>query len=359
MGRRLFASTAVAAALGAGAVGGGIMASPSEEPAEPTDQTDEQFVTSDIATANVERRTLTQSKEFNAGVSYGNTFDLPISATGTITKRPDKDAVVEPGQELLRIDNKPVFLAEGVMPMYRELQRTPDVVVKGQKYMRGYDVAHLQQFLLNAGFDADGKMTMTGDFDPNTEKAVKAWQKSVGLAATGRVDRSQLIIHPEAVRIDSELRIGAMFSSLTVSAVDQTLTFNVASRDRSLVAVDGTVDISTSDGTDVTGTVTSLERSIDDQGNSVVKATVRPDQPLPAVTTTAVATATDTLADDVLAVPVRALLAVSQGGFAVELATPGADGGGRLVRVEVGSVADGWAEISGEIEAGTSVVTSQ
>lgn len=359
MRRKLFASTAMAVALGTSAVGGVIMASQGDEPTESTPEADAPVVSSDLATGEVERRTLTQSKEFNSAVAYGETFALPIAASGTVTRRPEKGSIIEPGQELLRIDNKPVFLAKGVMPMYREMKKTLDVPVKGQKYMRGYDVAHLQQFLLAAGFDENGKMTVTGDFDPATEKAVKAWQKSVGLAETGRVDRSQLIIHPNAVRVDSEMRIGSSFESLTVSAVDQTLTFNVASRDRGLIAINGDVDVSASDGTTVTGTVTALERSIDDQGNSVIKATVQPDQPLPVEVTTAVVTVTDVLAEDAIAVPVRALLAVSQGGFAVELVTPGADGGGRLVRVEVGAVADGWAEVAGEIEPGTQIVTAQ
>jgi hypothetical protein len=64
----------------------------------------------------------------------------------------------------------------------------------------------------------------------------------------------------------------------------------------------------------------------------------------------------DDRAVDVLAVPVSALLALSEGGYAVEV-DDGA-GGTTLVGVEVGMYADGWVEItSPQIEAGIRVVT--
>ena len=59
-------------------------------------------------------------------------------------------------------------------------------------------------------------------------------------------------------------------------------------------------------------------------------------------------------AEDVLAVPVTALLALAEGGYAVEV---GEEAGTRLVPVNVGSYADGYAEIEGEgIAAGDRVV---
>ena len=59
---------------------------------------------------------------------------------------------------------------------------------------------------------------------------------------------------------------------------------------------------------------------------------------------------------DVLAVPVSALLALSEGGYAVEI-DDGA-GGTALVGVEAGMYADGWVEVtSAQLEAGMRVVT--
>jgi hypothetical protein len=54
------------------------------------------------------------------------------------------------------------------------------------------------------------------------------------------------------------------------------------------------------------------------------------------------------------AVPVAALLALAEGGYALEVA---AGGGPQLVPVEVGTYADGWVGVSGDgIEPGVEVV---
>jgi multidrug efflux pump subunit AcrA (membrane-fusion protein) len=55
----------------------------------------------------------------------------------------------------------------------------------------------------------------------------------------------------------------------------------------------------------------------------------------------------------VLAVPVRALLALSEGGYAVETVRNGVR---KLVAVELGAFADGYVEISGRVQPGTKVV---
>ncbi len=58
----------------------------------------------------------------------------------------------------------------------------------------------------------------------------------------------------------------------------------------------------------------------------------------------------------VLTVPVRALLALSEGGYAVEVA--GRNGGSRLVGVELGVFADGYVEVTGRLRPGNRVVVA-
>ena len=55
-----------------------------------------------------------------------------------------------------------------------------------------------------------------------------------------------------------------------------------------------------------------------------------------------------------LAVPVEALLALAEGGYAVEVSD--GDGTTHLVGVELGVFADGLVEITGDVEAGDQVV---
>jgi len=59
-------------------------------------------------------------------------------------------------------------------------------------------------------------------------------------------------------------------------------------------------------------------------------------------------------AEDVLTVPIKALLARQGGGFAVQLA-----GSGRIVPVEPGLYADDLVEVEGELEVGDTVVTAR
>jgi hypothetical protein len=61
-------------------------------------------------------------------------------------------------------------------------------------------------------------------------------------------------------------------------------------------------------------------------------------------------------AQHVLAVPVRALLALAEGGYAVEVQRNGTR---TLVGVETGAFADGWVEVTGRLQAGDRVVVAQ
>jgi hypothetical protein len=61
--------------------------------------------------------------------------------------------------------------------------------------------------------------------------------------------------------------------------------------------------------------------------------------------------------EDATAVPVIALLALREGGYAVQVVDDTQAEGYRLVPVEVGTIADEWAQVGGEgIEAGVEVV---
>ena len=65
---------------------------------------------------------------------------------------------------------------------------------------------------------------------------------------------------------------------------------------------------------------------------------------------------TTVAAEGVLAVPVEAVLALAEGGYALEVAD--AAGATHLVGVELGVFADGWVEVSGDVTAGDQVVTA-
>jgi hypothetical protein len=58
--------------------------------------------------------------------------------------------------------------------------------------------------------------------------------------------------------------------------------------------------------------------------------------------------------EGVLAVPVESLLALREGGYAVQVA--GADGGSRYVAVQLGLFTDGWVEVTGDLAEDDRVV---
>lgn len=107
---------------------------------------------------------------------------------------------VDAGAVLFRVDERPVVIAEGDVPAYRALNHGTS----------GTDVAQLQDFLTQLGYYqgiADGKM---GDA---TVAATKAWQRTIGVTATGVVQASDLVFVPTLparVALDAEtMTLGA------------------------------------------------------------------------------------------------------------------------------------------------------
>lgn len=309
-----------------------------------------------LETASVRRDRLSSEREFKATVSHGEQWTIGTTAAGIITGSHEAGTEVGFGQWLVRIDDKPLTLAEGVMPLYREL-RLVDTAGRDANGNRltlqsGPDVSQLQAFLLDAGFDAKGKLENDGEFGRNTERAIKAWQESAGLDVTGRVDSSQLVFEPEPVRLAADGRVGDPFTTLEVTRAEASVLVETSTRDRSALPPGTEVAIGVN-GEAVAGSVTGQKQTTTQDGSSIWRTTIKAKGELPADATAVTVTVTQVVADDVLLVPVASLLALGEGGFAVE--TP--DGPTtRLIRVEVGEVLDGFAEIDGDIGEGDLIV---
>jgi hypothetical protein len=263
-----------------------------------------------------------------------------------VTASHPEGTIVDFGEKLIEVGGEPVFLAESDIPMYRELALTGD-------HMDGEDVAQLQRFLLAAGFDDDGRLEVDGDFGPSTLRAVKDWQEAVGLDETGRVDGSQIVFSPTQLRVESLARVGTAFEILEVTEAASTVTVAISSSERSQLPRGGEVSVELADGTTLTGTVADHERVVGDDGSTSWRAVIDVDGTLDGDETSVLVYSTVVDATDVLVVPTSALLAVAEGGFAVEV-VDGDDT--RLVPVEVGKVVGARAEITGDIEPGEMVV---
>ena len=126
---------------------------------------------------------------------------LNNAATGVVTWLPKPGDVVEFGTVLYAVDHRPVVLMKGSLPMYREI---------AYKLADGPDVAQLERNLVNFGFVLDeavtgdpNDLTVDHHVTPLTVSAIRTWQLSIGMTATGIVRHGDVIFRPEPVQISA------------------------------------------------------------------------------------------------------------------------------------------------------------
>ncbi len=143
-------------------------------------------------TAEVTRRTLTESSTVDGTLGYGTTLELYDRLSGTFTWLPTTGAVIGRGGTLWRVNNEPVALMYGSVPAYRTLK---------QGVGDGPDVTELNQNLIDLGFDPYGAITDVEEFSEATAAAVRRWQHAEGLSETGEVELGRIVFSPGARRV--------------------------------------------------------------------------------------------------------------------------------------------------------------
>jgi peptidoglycan hydrolase-like protein with peptidoglycan-binding domain len=312
------------------------------------------------ATAAVTRRDLRATEEVDGTLGYGEARLVANQRQGTVTALPSEGAVVTRGRALYRVDGKPVPLLYGRLPAWRALSVGVD---------DGPDVRQLEQNLVALGYDPDRAVTVDDHFTWATRAAVRRWQEALGLEETGTVRPGDAVWQPGPVRVASHkaavgdsVRPGSPI--LEVTDTTRQVTIDLDASRQPYVRAGDRVELELPGGRTTTGRVASVGKvatvpagdgagegdptvelvvSLDD-----AKATGRLDQaPVDASITTEVR-------KGVLAVPVSALLALAEGGYAVEVER---DGRRQLVGVETGLFADGQVEVEGQgLRAGDRVV---
>jgi peptidoglycan hydrolase-like protein with peptidoglycan-binding domain len=304
-----------------------------------------------IATDTVTRRTLEHTEEFDGSLGYGDQFALPGYANGTVSWVPEKGTVLRPGDMLYKVDEKPTYWARGEVPMYRELASGSE----------GADVEQLQRYLqkeeyLDADIEPDGK------FGGATRTAAKAWQDAQGLEKTGRIDGTQLLFLPyESVRVAATPRIGEAANGgvIEVTEPDLFVTVDVSARKKRTFEGQPAIAVETADGSRYPATVESItaQQSQDAFGGQNYRVRLHVGAVGDREPGEASVEATDVLAENVLTVPAHALVALVEGGYAVETVQP--DGTTAYIAVEIGEFADGWVEVTGDVAEGDQVVVPE
>ncbi|RSM41453.1 peptidoglycan-binding protein [Amycolatopsis balhimycina DSM 5908] len=295
-------------------------------------------------TVEVRKTDLSTSVTVSGTIGYGQPVTFTGRRAGTLTWLPAPGTVIGAGKKLYTVDAKPVPLLLGSTPLYRKL----DVTVTP-----GPDVRELLTNLRAFGYRVDAK----GDkFTPDTEAALKRWQKANGMDETGFLDVGDAVVLPSAVRIDAlKAQPGASAAAelFGYTGVGKSVTAQIdpAQLDVAAAKPGAKVTLVLPGGAQTTGVVTTLAPApqgqgtetgtpkqiatitIDDQNAAASMDSGQVQVKLPGQSRTGV-----------LAVPVTALLALGEGGYAVQVAERG---GTRLVAVRTGMFAGDLVEVSG------------
>ncbi|GLI01296.1 peptidoglycan-binding protein [Phytohabitans aurantiacus] len=301
-------------------------------------------------TAQVSRQTLVDSQTESGELGYGNSTTVSGRVGGTLTGLPSTGSTIKRGQALYRLDNTPVLLLYGSLPAYRAL--SPGV--------EGADVKQFEENLRALGYDG---FTVDDAYSVSTASAVRKWQEDLGLPQTGTVELGRIAYAAGAVRVDTHeaalgdaVQPGTAVLSYTGSARVVTVELDVA--DQRLAKKGTAVSLTLPDGKTTAGKITKVETVIDTGSGSQgggqedpktkikVTVTVTDAKALAGLDQAAVDVAfTASQRENVLTVPVAALLALAEGGYGVQVV----DGAStRIVAVQTGMFASGRVEVTGD-----------
>jgi hypothetical protein len=314
-----------------------------------------------VSTATVIRTNLSTSQTLAGTLGFGAASTVTGKGTGTITSLPQAGATVSRGQALYGVDDQPVVVFYGGSPLYRTLSLPTD----GTPPPSGPDVTVVASNLRALGYHVPSGDTFTQALSD----AITKWQKKVGMAQTGTLGVGQIVVFPGAVRVNgiqAQLGDSAAEPVLAVTPADKVITVPVAATDLSGIDTGDKVGITLPSGQQVPGMVSAISQSIQSNDNQQQQDQNTP----PSVTVTITADNAAEIAnlvaapvqvtfttggkDNVLAVPVTALLALRGGGYALQLPD------GKLIPVRTGLFANGEVEVSGPgVTEGLRVQTAQ
>ncbi|MFF4789465.1 peptidoglycan-binding protein [Streptomyces sp. NPDC001276] len=333
----------------------------------------------------VTRATMTDQTEIDGQLGHGPEVPFPVKADGTVTRLPATGSVVRRGGSVLRVNDRPVVLLYGSLPMYRELgvmqasgteatgntqtgaegtsgaRTRDDDTAKGgdgstapspppagasagrATPLHGMDVEQFEANLSALGYSG---FTVDESYTELTANAVKRWQKDLGLPQTGRVGVGDVVYAPGPVRIaGTGVRLGDAASAGPVSytSTHRMVTVNARADETGWAQRGSRVTVDLPDGHSVQGTVASLgsDAAASDGGDAGAGDKGTGGGSDGKAATVAVVITFDDQASlgrlqsgpvtvrytvkqrkNVLTVPVAALTALAEGGYGLELADP-------------------------------------
>ncbi len=301
--------------------------------------------------AGVERRDLTRRLDLDGTIGHGGASPLTLHGDGTLTQLPSTDVVVQFGETLVEVDGSPVLLLEGDRPAWRTL---------GPGITDGADVAQLEAALVALGAASADDLDVDTTWTRDTTAAVIRWQKWTHVPADGRFDLGEVVFRPSPVRIASiggHLGDPASAAEIVVTGLEQAVSADLPATRADLLRVGATVVVELPTGDEIDATVTGIGSPVvAEDGSATLPLTIDAgtldiDDGVPVTVHVDVVDV-----EDALVVPSDALLALAEGGYALEVPDASSATGTRLVGVEIGTFADGWVQVDGDIAEGDQVV---
>ncbi|MEU4427894.1 peptidoglycan-binding protein [Actinoplanes sp. NPDC024001] len=304
------------------------------------------------ATAPVKKETLVDREDHNGSLGYGTSTTLGTRLSGTVTRLPAAGATVTRGKALYHLDNDPVTLLYGKLPAYRDL--SPGV--------EGADVKQFEKNLWALGYRG---FTVDDEYTSATAGAVEDWQDDLGLTETGTVALGRVVYQPGPVRVDAQIATVGAAAQPGAEIVEVTGTGRVATveldmGDQRLAQKGAAVEVTLPDGKTVAGRISDVTTFVDTSDNPNQEDTTKlrlsitfGTAPRGLDDASVTVAFTSSRRENVLTVPVNALLALAEGGYGLQIVDNGAT---RIVAVETGLFADGRVEVTGSgLAEGTTV----
>lgn len=346
------------------------------------------------ATATVTRQPLTSQTQVDATLGDAGSYSVVNQAQGTSASASTGSAagggtftslaavgdVVRQGQVLYSVSDDPVALLYGSTPAYRDLSEGDT----------GPDVTELNTALARLGYLTAADLGPRADwsyYSGETAYGVELLQKHVGVAQTGSLALGQAVFLPGPIEVTgygSNVVLGGPATAgevvLNASSITAVVTIDLDAAQQTEVHNGEPVSITLPNGSTTPGTVSSVSNvatssspaSTSGSGSSpgssssgspgsspTITVEVSLDHPKAAGSLNQApveVTITTGSVSNALVVPVDALLAQANGGYAVEVI--GAGGRRHLVAVTVGVFDDaaGLVQVTGSLVAGQKVV---
>lgn len=313
-----------------------------------------------LPVAAVVRGDLTVTAPVDGSLGFADSYDLIGYRPGVVTALPQAGDVRTRGQQVYAVDQRPIPLFYGNLPLYRPLSVGAT----------GADVHELEANLVALGYD--DYLTVDDDYTDATAWAVRQWQHALDVPETGAVAAGDAVVAPAAIRVTATRSTvgrasGAGQDVLTATSTVRNVHLDLSTDYQAYVRTGQHVAVELPSGRSLVGVVSRVgavataaqPRSGGDSGGTeTIPVDIRLTGDVASLGGLDEAPVTVQIvsqqAHDVLSVPVEALHVASGGGYVVYAV--GADGTAHPVPVTTGLFATDRVQVSGAgITAGTKV----